>query len=41
MADGLKDASRRWWMKVLEELIKLGGKTLVGDESLICFHVHG
>ena len=40
-AYGLYDASRRWWMKVMEVMIELGGKTLVGDESLVCFHKDG
>ena len=40
-AYGLYDASRRWWMKVMEVLMELGGKTLVGDESLILFHKDG
>ena len=37
-AYGLYDASRRWWIKVMEEMVKLGGKTLTGDESLVYFH---
>ena len=37
-AYGLYDASRRWWMKVMQVMTKLGGKTLIGDESLIYFH---
>ena len=36
-AYGLYDASRRWWVKVMEVMIELGGRTLVGDESLIYF----
>ena len=37
-AYGLYDASRRWWVKVVQYLISLGGKTLVGDESFLYFH---
>ena len=40
-AYGLSDASRRWWIKVIEFLIKLGGRTLVGDECMIYFHHEG
>jgi hypothetical protein len=40
-AYGLYDASRRWWVKVLEVMKELGGQTLVGDESLIYFHNDG
>ena len=40
-AYGLYDASRRWWVKVMEELKELGGRTLVGDESTIYFHKDG
>ena len=40
-AYGLYDAGRRWWIKVMEVLKELGGKTLVGDESLVVFHVDG
>ena len=40
-AYGLTDASRRWWIRVIEELLKLGGKTMVGDESMVYFHFHG
>ena len=38
-AYGLVDASRRWWIKVVEYLISLGGRTLVGDECLLYFHI--
>ena len=40
-AYGLCDASRRWWIKVIEEMIRLGGITLVRDESLLYFHNNG
>jgi hypothetical protein len=40
-AYGLYDASRRWWMRVMEVMMELGGRTLVGDESLVCFHKDG
>ena len=40
-AYGLYDASRRWWIRVIEFLLNLGGKTMVGDESLIYFHKDG
>ena len=40
-AYGLYDASRRWWAKVMEVMLELGGRTLVGDESLIYFHKEG
>ena len=39
-AYGLCDVSRRWWIRVVEQMLKLGGKTLLGDESLIYFHNH-
>ena len=40
-AYGLYDASRRWWIRVVEFLLKLGGRTMVGDESMIYFHKDG
>ena len=40
-AYGLNDASRRWWAKVVEYLVDLGGKTLVGDECFLYFHNRG
>ena len=40
-AYGLYDASRRWWIKVIQVLKELGGKTLVGDESFLYFHKDG
>ena len=40
-AYGLYDASRRWWIQVMEIMMELGGKTLIGDESLIYFHRNG
>ena len=40
-AYGLCDASRRWWTKVVEYLISLGGRTMIGDECVIYFHVDG
>ena len=40
-AYGLYDAGRRWWIKVMEVMNELGGKTLVGDESMVVFHVDG
>ena len=40
-AYGLYDASRRWWIRVMEVMQSLGGRTLVGDESLIYFHRDG
>ena len=38
---GLFDASRLWCIKVNEEMTKLGGKTLVGDKSLVYFCDNG
>ena len=35
---GLYDASHLRWVKVMEEITKLGGKTLVGDVPLVYFH---
>ena len=32
---------RRWWIGVMEVMQSLGGRTLVGDESLIYFHRDG
>ena len=37
-AYGLYDASHLWWIKVMEEMTKLGGKTLVGEELLVYFY---
>ena len=37
-AYGFYDASHLWWIRVMEEMIKLGGKTLIGDETLVYFH---
>ena len=40
-AYGLYDAGRRWWIKVILVLKELGGRTLVGDESFLYFHMDG
>ena len=40
-AYGLYDASRRFYCEVVEFLISLGCKTLVGDESFLYYHVDG
>ena len=41
-AYGLYDASPLlWWIKVMEEMTKLEGKTLVGDKSLVYFLYKG
>ena len=37
-AYGLNDASRRFYCEVIELLLSLGCKTLVGDESFLYFH---
>ena len=34
---GLYDAGRKWWIKVIESMIKLGGRTLCGDESFVYY----
>jgi hypothetical protein len=39
-AYGLYDASRRFYCEVVELLISLGCKTLVGDESFLYYHYH-
>ena len=40
-AYGLCDASRRWFVRVVEFLLSLGGKTMIGDECVIYFHKDG
>ena len=40
-AYGLYDASRKWWMKVAQELVNAGCKSLVGDEALFYYHKDG
>ena len=32
------DVQRIWWIQVSEELLKIGGKTIVGDESMVFNH---
>ena len=34
-AYGLSDAGRRWWIRVMEELMEAGCKTLVGNEAFV------
>ena len=37
-AYGLKDASRKFWQRMMDLLLKLGCKPIVGDETLLYYH---
>ena len=40
-AYGLCDASRKFWQRVMDLLLGLGGRPIVGDETLLYFHNEG